>query len=144
MEFLVYARDAFGNIQTKGGLSMSVEILGQNKIINATVADLCDASGTACGQYAVTYTGTLSGTYAVSINLRQEVKYMTIQGFPASRADSKTSGLPFLPASAEACNDVCDGDGPCCLMGEGASFSQALKDTTFLIQARPYTLHPKP
>ena len=70
MEFLVYARDAFGNIQTTGGLSMSVEILGDNKIINATVSDLCDETGVACGQYGVTYTGTLTGTYAASINLR--------------------------------------------------------------------------
>jgi len=69
------------------------------------------------------------------VELSEDVTYHTIEGFPASRADPVASGLPFLPSSALGCTDICT-SGLCCLTGEGASFSQATRDTTFVIQAR--------
>ena len=137
MEFLLLARDLFGNVQTSGGLNMTVSIVGGKSLstIKTVVTDLCDSVVSKCGQYLVKYTGSLAGTYALSVELSEDVTYHTIEGFPASRADPVASGLPFLPSSALGCTDICT-SGLCCLTGEGASFSQATRDTTFVIQAR--------
>lgn len=139
-EFLIYARDAFGNIQTDGGLDVVAtvqQLAGPFTNINTTVHDLCLVAASKCGQYSVGYMGTQSGLYmlTVSINGNASTTPQLIRGYSAPTADPRQSGLPYIDNDGVTCQDICS-DGKCCLLGETVSFGLTGLDMTFEIVAR--------
>jgi len=139
-EFFIYARDSFGNIQTNGGLDVVAtvkQIQAPFGVINTTTSDLCVKNGNKCGQYSVTYVGTQSGLYMLSIAINRNASETTqlIRGYPAPSANPVQSGLPYINTDGMLCKDVCY-NGKCCLYGETVSFGLTGTDMTFEIISR--------
>ena len=138
-EFFIYARDEFGNIQTDGGLQIaaSVKPIQGFDEISTTVQDLCEEDLTKCGQYTVTYMGTQSGLYMLSVSIGGQATSnpQLLRGYPAPKADPLQSGLPYMAYDGILCKDICEGE-RCCLLGERVSFGNTGSDMTFEIVAR--------
>ena len=138
-EFFIYARDIFGNLQTKGGLDVVatvMQIQAPFDMINMTTSDLC-INANKCGQYSVTYVGTTSGLYMLSVAINGNISKtpQMIRGYPAPSADPTQSGLPYIGNDGLLCKDVCS-DEKCCLYGETVSFGLTGTDMTFEIFSR--------